>query len=574
MLALAPGLLYKSRNYDCSPRLRRELSGLMNFEDLGLGPEIVQAVTERGYTTPTPIQEQAIPHILMMRDVLGLAQTGTGKTAGFTLPMIEVLSGGRARARMPRSLILSPTRELAAQIAENFDVYGKYHKLTKALLVGGESMGDQVKLLERGVDVLIATPGRLLDLFDRGNILLSDIKILVIDEADRMLDMGFIPDIEKIVSKVPPQRQTLLFSATMPPEIKRLADKFLSNPRLVTVAALSSPALTVTQSLVWVRERDKREALDAIIQAEDVKNAFIFCNRKTEVDALAKWLSNRNYAAAPMHGDMVQSMRTKTLLDFKEGEVTLLVCSDVAARGLDVSKVSHVFNYDVPMHPDDYVHRIGRTGRAGQSGRSWMLATPDDDKYVNAIESLIKKAIPVEKIEGFEAPPPGEKRSEGDRGEGRGDRSGGRDSGRRDGGRGRSGGRSPNRTSSGPRRESEGRSVQIGGGSGESDGNRKAHDDNRSRQPGGDGAKPKRFDRGPRRDDRNGSDRNRPRNPERNTEHPAAPERQPERPAAAERPPQQQPRREERPRTPKPRYEERDNSPSTFGDDLPGFLKK
>ncbi len=529
----------------------------MNFEDLGLGPEIVQAVTERGYTTPTPIQEQAIPHILMMRDVLGLAQTGTGKTAGFTLPMIEVLSGGRARARMPRSLILSPTRELAAQIAENFDVYGKYHKLTKALLVGGESMGDQVKLLERGVDVLIATPGRLLDLFDRGNILLSDIKILVIDEADRMLDMGFIPDIEKIVSKVPPQRQTLLFSATMPPEIKRLADKFLSNPRLVTVAALSSPALTVAQSLVWVRERDKREALDALIQQEDVKNAFIFCNRKTEVDALAKWLSNRNYAAAPMHGDMVQSMRTKTLLDFKEGEVTLLVCSDVAARGLDVSKVSHVFNYDVPMHPDDYVHRIGRTGRAGQSGRSWMLATPDDDRYVNAIESLIKKPIQIEKIEGFDTPSPGEKS------EGRGGRRAGRDEGRGP----QRGGRNHNRSSgpaAGARRESEGRSVRIGGGSGESDGNRKAHDDNRSRQPGGDAPKKKRFDRssGPRRDDRGGQqrDRNAGQSSGRSRDHTAA-----ERTPSPQTPPS---------RAPKPRYEDRDNSPSTFGDDLPGFLKK
>ncbi|MBI2233606.1 MAG: DEAD/DEAH box helicase [Micavibrio aeruginosavorus] len=515
----------------------------MNFEDLGLGPEIVQAVTERGYVTPTPIQEQAIPHILMMRDVLGLAQTGTGKTAGFTLPMIEILSGGRARARMPRSLILSPTRELAAQIAENFDVYGKYHKLSKALLVGGESMGDQIKLLERGVDVLIATPGRLLDLFDRGNILLSDIKILVIDEADRMLDMGFIPDIEKIVSKVPPQRQTLLFSATMPPEIKRLADKFLSNPRTVSVAAAASPAETVTQSLVWVREREKREALDALIQAEDVKNAFIFCNRKTEVDALAKWLSNRNYAAAPMHGDMVQTLRTKTLLDFKEGEVTLLVCSDVAARGLDVSKVSHVFNYDVPMHPDDYVHRIGRTGRAGQSGRSWMLATPDDDKYVNAIESLIKKAIQVEKIEGFEAPPPGEKSTEG-----RGERGGRRESG---GGRGRG-----DRDRGGRNRGGEGHRGNDRPRGGESRGNER---------------RPERHDDRPRRD----------------------PQQQPqpvidraERPERTERPPQRsdrnerftprrdsQSRPEQRQSRPRPR-EDDDSGPSGFGDDLPGFLKR
>jgi superfamily II DNA/RNA helicase len=376
----------------------------MSFENLGLGPEIVKAVTERGYTTPTPIQEQAIPHILMMRDVVGLAQTGTGKTASFTLPMIEILSGGRARARMPRSLILSPTRELAAQIAENFDIYGKYHKLSKALLVGGESMGDQIKLLERGVDVLIATPGRLLDLFERGNILLNDIKVLVIDEADRMLDMGFIPDIEKIVSKVPPQRQTLLFSATMPPEINRLAAKFLSNPRQVSVAPPASPALTVKQSLIWVKPHDKRYVLQTLLKDPDVKNAFIFCNRKIEVDALAKWLISKGFPAAGMHGDMAQSARNKTLQDFKDDNITLLVCSDVAARGLDVAGVSHVFNYDPPMHPDDYIHRIGRTGRAGMQGRAWMLATRDDDKYIDQIESLIKRKIDIETLEGFEKP--------------------------------------------------------------------------------------------------------------------------------------------------------------------------
>ncbi|MCB9989223.1 MAG: DEAD/DEAH box helicase [Rhodospirillales bacterium] len=367
----------------------------MSFEELGLGPDIMKAIEECGYTKPTPIQEKAIPPILMMRDLVGLAQTGTGKTAAFTLPMIEILYGGRAKARMPRSLVLAPTRELAAQVADNFDTYGKYHKLSKALLVGGESMGDQMKLLDRGVDVLIATPGRLLDLFERGALLLGDIKILVIDEADRMLDMGFIPDIEKIVSLVPPLRQTLLFSATMPPEIKKLADKFLSNPKTISVAPPASPAETVEQFLLKVSPRNKKEALDELIGREDIKNAFVFCNRKRDVDMLAAWLKKQGYAAAPMHGDMAQPVRTKTLQEFKDGKVVLLVCSDVAARGLDVSAVSHVFNYDVPMSADDYVHRIGRTGRAGQTGRAWMLVTDADQKFLDAIEKLISKKIPV-----------------------------------------------------------------------------------------------------------------------------------------------------------------------------------
>ena len=372
----------------------------MSFEELGLGPEILKAIAERGYTTPTPIQEKAIPSILMTRDIVGLAQTGTGKTASFILPMIEILHGGRARARMPRSLILEPTRELAAQVAENFDVYGKYHKLTKVLLVGGESMGDQIKLLERGVDVLIATPGRLLDLFERGNILLHDIKILVIDEADRMLDMGFIPDIETIVSKIPPIRQTLLFSATMPPEIKKLTAKFLSNPKEIAVAATSAPAALVNQALVRVGRDGKREALAKILRNEDVKNAFVFCNRKRDIGDLTRWLERKGYKAAPMHGDMPQANRNETLKRFKDGEIVLLVCSDVAARGLDIAGVSHVFNFDVPFHAEDYVHRIGRTGRAGMTGRAWMLATGEDEKYIEAIEKLINKKIPEEKLEG------------------------------------------------------------------------------------------------------------------------------------------------------------------------------
>ncbi len=364
----------------------------MNFEDLGLSPETLKAVEERGYKQPTDIQAKAIPAIQMTRDVVGLAQTGTGKTASFTLPMIDALSGGRAKMRMPRSLVLEPTRELAAQVAENFDVYGKYHNLNKALLVGGESMGEQMKLLEHGVDVLIATPGRLLDLFDRGHILLNDIKILVIDEADRMMDMGFIPDIEKIVSLVPPMRQTLLFSATMAPEIKKLTEKFLSNPKEITVTAVASPAKTVEQFLVEVSHyKEKNRTLDVILQREKVKNAFIFCNRKKDVDMVAKWLKGKGYSAAPLHGDMPQKKRTETLQEFKDDKIELLVCSDVAARGIDVNNVSHVFNYDVPMTADDYVHRIGRTGRAGNKGRAWMMSTAADEKFLTAVEKLIKK---------------------------------------------------------------------------------------------------------------------------------------------------------------------------------------
>ena len=376
----------------------------MTFEELGLQPNILKALDECDYKTPTPIQEKAIPAILMMRDVVGLAQTGTGKTAGFTLPMIEILSGGRAKARMPRSLILSPTRELAAQIAASFDKYGKYCKLNKALLVGGTSMDEQIKILERGADVLIATPGRLMDLFERGNILLTDIKIFVIDEADKMMDMGFIPDITKIASLLPPMRQTLLFSATMPPEISKLSEKFLSNPKEIRVNPPAETATTVKQFMVKTSPRQKRETLLKIIEQENVGNAFIFCNRKRDIDGLTSWLKNKGYQVAAMHGDMDQSQRTETLKRFKNDEIRLLICSDVAARGIDVLGLSHVFNFDVPMSADDYVHRVGRTGRAGKEGRAWMLATDSEEKYVKAIESLIKRDIEVIDMNGGKSP--------------------------------------------------------------------------------------------------------------------------------------------------------------------------
>ena len=365
----------------------------MNFSDLGLSPETLKAVEEVGYSHPTPIQEQAIPVVLMGRDVLGCAQTGTGKTASFTLPMIEILAAGRAKARMPRSLILTPTRELASQVAENFKLYGKFHKLTMALLIGGESMTDQIAVLDRGVDVLIATPGRLLDMFERGRILLNDCKILVIDEADRMLDMGFIPDVERIVSLLPRNRQTLFFSATMAPEIRRLADAFLSQPKEISVAPPASPAELVRQFLVVSEEIDKREALRHLLRSEDVRNALIFCNRKRDVDILYRSLKKHGFSVAQLHGDMAQSARTETLEKFKNNEVTLLVCSDVAARGIDILALSHVFNFDVPIHAEDYVHRIGRTGRAGREGRSFTIATPEDGRAVAAIAKLIGKEI-------------------------------------------------------------------------------------------------------------------------------------------------------------------------------------
>jgi superfamily II DNA/RNA helicase len=372
------------------------------FADLGLSDEVLRAIDDMGYRHPTPIQEQAIPVILMTRDVLGVAQTGTGKTAGFTLPMLDILAGSRARARMPRSLILEPTRELALQVAENFVQYGKYLKLTHALIIGGESMSDQREVLNKGVDVLIATPGRLIDMFERGTILLTDTRILVIDEADRMLDMGFIPDVERIVALLPANRQTLFFSATMGPEIKRLADAFLQNPKEITVSRSATVAVGITEGLALVAEHDKREALRRLIRTQNVQNALIFCNRKTEVDILHKSLVRHKFDAGALHGDMAQTVRFTTLEKFKAGELRLLVCSDVAARGLDIGGLSHVFNFDVPHHAEDYVHRIGRTGRAGLEGHAFTIAMPEDRLAVEAIEKLTGHPIPPMIVEGLD----------------------------------------------------------------------------------------------------------------------------------------------------------------------------
>ncbi|MBL1430993.1 MAG: DEAD/DEAH box helicase [Robiginitomaculum sp.] len=375
----------------------------MTFDDLGLGPKTLKAVSESGYTVPTPIQAGAIPKVLQGQDVLGIAQTGTGKTASFTLPMIEILSQGRAKARMPRSMIIEPTRELAAQVAENFEKYAKYHKLSMALLIGGVSFGDQDKKLMQGVDVLIATPGRLLDQFDRGKILMSGVQLLVIDEADRMLDMGFMPDIERIFKITPFTRQTLFFSATMPPEIKRIVDTFLHNPAKVEVARPESTAKTVSQFLLSLPSNDpktKRNALRQIMSQEKLKNAILFCNRKRDVDVVAKSLKKHKISAEPIHGDLAQSIRTATLASFKDGKIKILVASDVAARGLDIPDVSHVLNYDVPFHAEDYVHRIGRTGRAGRTGTAITLSTPIDHKALAAIETMLKKPIPKYFLQG------------------------------------------------------------------------------------------------------------------------------------------------------------------------------
>ena len=369
----------------------------MAFSHLGLSAKVLAAIETAGYKTPTPIQDQAIPHVLARRDVLGIAQTGTGKTAAFVLPMLTMLEQGRARARMPRTLILEPTRELAAQVADHFEKYGKNHKLNVALIIGGVSFDNQDAKLVRGVDVLIATPGRLLDHSERGRLLLSGVELLVIDEADRMLDMGFIPDIERIGKLVPFTRQTLFFTATMPPEIQRIADKFLHNPVRVEVSKPATAAITITQLLVATGRdpHEKRETLRRLIRsAAGYKNAIVFCNRKREVAQLHRSLLRHKFNAVALHGDMDQSARTAALEQFRKGEVTVLVASDVAARGLDIPEVSHVFNFDVPHHADDYVHRIGRTGRAGRSGTAITIVAPIDGKAVGAIERLIGETIP------------------------------------------------------------------------------------------------------------------------------------------------------------------------------------
>ncbi|HEY8574490.1 DEAD/DEAH box helicase [Phenylobacterium sp.] len=378
---------------------------MTEFTELGLSPATLQAVADTGYTTATPIQAEAIPVALVGKDVLGIAQTGTGKTAAFTLPMIDRLAAGRAKARMPRALVIAPTRELADQVAASFEKYAKGQKLTWALLIGGVSFSDQEQKLDRGVDVLIATPGRLLDHFERGKLLMTGVQIMVVDEADRMLDMGFIPDLERIFKLTPAKKQTLFFSATMPPEITRLTKQFLKDPIRIEASRPATTAETITQNLVRIPTADpkaKRTALRELIGRADVKNGIVFCNRKSEVDVVAKSLRKHGLDAAPIHGDLDQSTRMRTLESFRSGELRLLCASDVAARGLDIPDVSHVFNYDVPHHADDYVHRIGRTGRAGRSGQAFMIVTPADSRNLDKVLKLIGKAPEEIKLEGID----------------------------------------------------------------------------------------------------------------------------------------------------------------------------
>ena len=366
---------------------------MVSFKDLKLDPKVINAVIEAGYTTPTPIQEKAIPEALNGKDILGIAQTGTGKTASFTLPIVSLLSKGRARARMPRSLVLCPTRELAAQVAENFDSHAKYTRLSKALLIGGVSFSDQDKLIDRGVDVLIATPGRLLDHFERGKLMLNGVQIMVVDEADRMLDMGFIPDIIKINKLLPKIRQTLFFSATLSNEIKNIGDSFLINPKEITVTPHSTTSSNIETFLIKTVKKNKFNDLRRILSIEKIKNAVIFCNRKIDINKVNIFLIKNNFKTVCLHGDMSQSSRIQSLEEFKNGLVQILIASDVAARGIDVAGLSHVFNYDVPNNPEDYVHRIGRTGRAGLKGKAFTFCDENEEKNVLMIETLINKKI-------------------------------------------------------------------------------------------------------------------------------------------------------------------------------------
>ena len=365
----------------------------MSFEELGLCKEIISSINEKGYKNPTEIQKEAIPHILMGRDILGCAQTGTGKTGSFVMPLAEILSSGKSKSRMPRSLILAPTRELAMQVAEEFNFINKFLKLQMALLIGGVSFTEQDNKLAKGVDVLIATPGRLIDHMERGKVIIKDVKILIIDEADRMLDMGFIPDIMKINKLLPRIRQTLFFSATLSNEIRSIGKNLLINPKEITINPYSSTSSNIDSYFFNAYNKNKLDDLKILLNIDLFKSAVIFCNKKNNVDKVNTFLKKNNYKTVCLHGDMDQSSRTNSLEEFKNKSADILVASDVAARGIDIKDLSHVFNYDVPNNPEDYVHRIGRTGRAGKKGKAYTIFKEDDEKNILLIEKLIKKKI-------------------------------------------------------------------------------------------------------------------------------------------------------------------------------------
>lgn len=370
----------------------------MNFKDLQLSPLLLKALVEKGYVTPSPIQEKAIPHVLAGRDVLGCAQTGTGKTAAFALPILQNLMNPSAKnhsKRVIRSLILTPTRELALQIADNFKEYGSHTAIRCAVIFGGVSANPQIEELRRGIDVLVATPGRLNDLIGQKEIDLSQIEIFVLDEADRMLDMGFIHDVKKVIALLPKKRQTLLFSATMPAEIQALVKKLLCQPVMVEVTPVSSTVDAIDASLYYVDQANKRQLLAYLLKHEDVSSTLVFTRTKHGADRVAKFLNKENISAAAIHGDKSQNARQTALANFKSGTIRVLVATDIAARGIDIEKLSCVFNFDLPNTPEDYVHRIGRTGRAGCNGRAISFSNIEEKEYVKSIEKLTRKAIPV-----------------------------------------------------------------------------------------------------------------------------------------------------------------------------------
>ncbi|MGI9461833.1 MAG: DEAD/DEAH box helicase [Alphaproteobacteria bacterium] len=364
-----------------------------SFIDCGLSPELARIVMDLGYQNPTPIQQKSIPAVLMGRDIIAISQTGSGKTASFALPAIDILSNQSSRARMPRCLVLEPTRELASQVQDSMIAYGKHANLRSVLLIGGVAFDPQKKELMAGADIIIATPGRLIDHIERSRLILTDINLLVIDEADRMLDMGFIPDIIRILKLLPKKRQTLLLSATMADEIKKLTHQFMTNPKQIEAARPATTAQTIDQRKIHLPEAKKLSVLIQLLQSEDIKNGLIFCNRKKDIAMVMKTLKARRIKAEELHGDLDQHQRIRTLQAFRDGAINLLVCSDVAARGLDIPAVSHVFNLDVPTNAEDYVHRIGRTGRAGRRGRAIIFVANHEAEYVMAIEKLIKQKI-------------------------------------------------------------------------------------------------------------------------------------------------------------------------------------